>query len=169
MPKALSQTKLEDQRRYLVGFIETNKPQGSLNNSVTVVFDGSLDVYGGAAASSSVNIVFSKGESADDKIKSMVAQAQNMKNIVVVTDDRDIQYAVRALGAKVRGVSAFLRKRGAATKKAVTDAQLNPSKNPGPTSLARTEKKIPKVDEFRITSEMGEIWLKPGKGRRKTG
>ena len=87
-------------------FIERCRPQGSLNNKVTVVFDGNEDIFGGME-SATVKILFSRGEEADDKIKRIVAQAKNPKDIIVVTDDRDIQYAVRALRAKVSSVQSF--------------------------------------------------------------
>ena len=74
MPSALNQAKLEDQRRYLVHFMEQHRPQGSVNNRVTIVFDGSTDVFGGMR-SSAAKIIFSQGESADDKIKKIVGQA----------------------------------------------------------------------------------------------
>ncbi len=145
MPKALNLPELEEQRRYLIRFIEQYAPQGSSNNRVTIVFDGSLDIFGGMT-SPLARIIFSHGESADDKIKKIVAQMQNTKNVVVVSDDRDIQYAVRALGAKVSSVQAFLDK----IKVSGKDGRLS-----------RKEKRISKSDEAKITSEFGKIWLKP--------
>jgi predicted RNA-binding protein with PIN domain len=144
---------LEDRRWRLIRFIEQYRPQGSARNSVTVVFDGALESYGGMA-STAAQIIFSQGESADDKIKKLVAQAKNKKSIVVVTDDRDVQYAIRALGAKASGVKAFLLQgNGPGQPK------------PGKVSSALSEKVISKRDESKITSEMREIWLKPGKKR----
>jgi len=141
---------LEDQRQQLVSFIEQNAPHGSSNNSVTIIFDGKQEVFGGMS-SPAAKIIFSQGESADDKIRELVAMAGNAKNIVVVSDDRDIQYAVRALGAKSSSVQAFLKKgntergKGRTLKKAVTN---------------RNEKYITKCDESKINAEMGKIWLK---------
>ncbi len=40
MPAALDLTKLEDQRRHLIRFVEQHRPQGSANNRVTIIFDG---------------------------------------------------------------------------------------------------------------------------------
>lgn len=142
MPPALNLTKLEDQRRCLIRFIERCAPQGSPKNRVTIVFDGDLEVFGGMA-SPTVKIIFSRGESADDRIKKAVAQAENAKNIVVVTDDKEICCAVRALGAKTSGVRAFLGK-AKSRREEGRDAD---------------GKYIPKSDELKITSEMEKIWL----------
>jgi predicted RNA-binding protein with PIN domain len=154
MPSALDLAKLEDQRWYLVRFIEQHRPQGSMNNRVTVVFDGNTDVYGGMR-STTVKVVFSQGEPADDTIRKIVEQAENTKDIVVVSDDRDIQYAVRALGAKTVGTLVFLGK--------VRDPKRTDSrKGPSP----ERERYISKNDEFKITSEFSRIWLDP---KRKQG
>jgi len=161
MPSALSLDKLEDRRRHLVRFIEQHAPQGSPNNRVTIVFDGDLDIFGGMT-STTAKIIFSQGESADDKIKRIVSQAENVKNVVVVSDDKNIQYAVRALGARVSGTKAFLDK-----AKPSGQRKRMPSKDSGRKkgSLAgndslEPEKRISKSDEFEITSEFGKIWLK---------
>ena len=152
MPGA-SLTKLEERRWHLVRFIERNRPQGSANNSVTVVFDGNSDAYG-RMNSPVVRVIFSSGESADDTIKKIVAQEKNKKNVIVVTDDRDVQYAIRALGAKASSVKAFL-----------SQGNGPGQTKPGKMSSDLTEKVISKSDESKITSEMKEIWLKPGKKR----
>ncbi len=122
---------------------------------MTIVFDGNTEVFGGMT-SPAVKIIFSQGESADDKIKKIVARVQNTKNIIVVSDDRDIQYAVRALGAKVSSVRAFLNQ------------AKGPGKIPGKTkrvpenkNSSGSKENISKSDEHKITSEMGEIWLRP--------
>ena len=153
---ALKLDKLEDQRRNLVRFIEQCSPQGSSKNSVTIVFDGDRDVFGGMK-STAAKIIFSQGESADDKIRAIVARANNTKSIVVVTDDRDIQYAVGAIGAKAIGVAEFLGKgKSAKNNKHMADKKSQRIKK----GLSVPEKYISKSDESSITSEMGKIWLK---------
>jgi len=154
--------KLEDQRRNLVHFIEQRSPQGSSKNCVTIVFDGDQDVFGGMK-STAATILFSQGESADDKIRRIVAEAKNTKNIVVVTDDRDIQYAVGALGAKAIGVSQFLSKGesvGTQKRKPIVQKNTKQARKVSPES----EKYISKTDESEITSELGKIWLKSDGG-----
>ncbi len=140
--------KLEDQRRHLVQWIGSRVPQGSLRNTVTIVFDGRLDVWGPGAASS-IRVVFSRGETADEKIIRMVEEAAHKKSVVVVTDDRSLQYSVRALGAKVSGVQTFLGQ-GASAR---TD-RPEPGKN------------ISKTMEHEITSEFARIWIEKKKGKK---
>ena len=150
--------KLEDQRRQLVQWIESRVPQGSLRNTVTIVFDGRLDVWAafgeprqgrGSSAASSIRVVFSRGETADEKIIRMVEEAAHKKSVVVVTDDRSLQYSVRALGAKVSGVQTFLEQ-GASAR----------------TDRPESGKNISKTLEHKITSEFAQIWVEKKKGKK---
>ena len=98
----------------------------------------------------------SKAESADEVLKKMVAGAQNKKSIVVVTDDREIQYAVRAHGAAVRTPADFFaRARPARAQGAKKSGRSGES--------AQTAKHIPATLEYEITSELEKIWVKKGK------
>jgi len=124
----------------LVNFIERNNLRGSANNKVTIVFDGQVGILDNVVRGW-IKVIFSKGESADSKIKSLVQEAANPKNIIVVSDDRDIQYAVRAMGAKICSVKDFTEK---ANKKVVVDRGKN----------------ISKTMEFQINKELSDLWLK---------
>ena len=131
--------------------VAVNRPQGSVKNTVTIVFDGKYGIIG-TADDTHVKVIFSRGESADDTIKKIVSGAAHKKNIIVVTDDRDIQYAVRAMGAKIMSVEEFLTKSKAAGQP-----------RPGAATAARgkeTGKHISKTVEFKITSEFEKIWLR---------
>ncbi len=110
---------LEDGRRGLLRWIGYSRPQGSVNNQVTVVFDGHPDHFGGMfshtedsykSAQEVIRVIFSDGCSADDKIKRMVEEDLTRKNCVVVSDDKDIFLYARSLGAKVMSVAAFTSK-----------------------------------------------------------
>ncbi len=147
--RALPLGKLEDERQYLVYLIELNQPQGSLKNQVTIVFDGRSGFWSGPS-SSSVRIIFSDTESADNKIKKIIAESFTPKNFVVITDDRDIRYAVRAMGAALMSVKDFLKKIEPSAKKAVRGSSQGSGAN----------KNISKTLEFKITSELEQIWLK---------
>ena len=142
--------KLEDQRRQLIQWIESRAPQGSSRNAVTVVFDGRSDVWGGGAVPSPVQIIFSREESADEKIIRMVEEAAHKKSVVVVTDDRSLQYSVRALGAKVSGVQTFLGQGSASA----------------PVRQPESGKNISKTLEHKITSEFTQIWIEKKKGKK---
>lgn len=92
------------------------------------------------AVISKVKVIYSKGEIADDKIKRMVRESKQAKNIVVVTNDRDIQYAVGAAGAKVCTVEDFLKKKSSGS--------------------AQVDAPISRIQKDQITDEMKDIWLK---------
>ena len=147
----LAQKALEDGRQGLINLIEDYRPQGSLNNSVTIIFDGKAGMYGDIHQSGFVKVIFAIGESADDKIIQLVSESKNSKQVVVVTDDRDIQYHIRALGAKVLKVKEFIGK-------------VRPFKESvGRKNIQGTRKDstklIPKTLEHEITSEFERIWL----------
>ena len=148
----LAQKKLEDGRNGLIRMIEIYQPQGSLNNRVTIVFDGQPGMWGQASVPT-VNVIFTETGSADDKIKSLVEDSRLKKNIVVVSDDKDIKFAVRPLGATVMGVKEFLSKcrpRSTSTKFSSKKIKMR---------VKEEEKSISKSLEYKITSEFERIWL----------
>lgn len=140
--------KLEGGREGLIRFIDNYRPQGSRKNSVTVVFDGQAGVIS-PQVQRSIKVVFSQDESADDKIRSIVAKSLQKKNIVVVSDDKELRFSVRALGAKVLNVKDFLMQ----TRSVLV---LTPKGN----VKKEEEKNIPKTLEHKITDELKKIWLK---------
>lgn len=99
--------KIQDPRIKLQEFIYFNRLCGSRNNKIILVFDGYPDSRY-QEAKLGIEEIFSKKESADEKIKIMVAKSQNAKNIVVVSDDKEIRSFVKSYGAKVEGVEDFL-------------------------------------------------------------
>lgn len=153
MPSSDGQ-RLEDGRHQLARFIELRRPQGSSRNPVTIVFDGKAGHWSGPDASG-VKVVFTEGETADTRIVRMVSQAPNKKSVVVVTDDREVQYAARALGAQVSGVREFL---GRVLK---SSAKMKGGKKESGSSQERgaQEKHISQTLAHTITSEFEKIWL----------
>lgn len=111
---------------------------------MTVVFDG-YSSLGNPVAAATVKVVFSNDHSADDKIKDIVEAARNKKRIVVVTDDKEIKFYVRGLGANVLAVTDFI-------------PRLLPAK--GTKSGPREGKHISYTLEHKITDEFKKIWLK---------
>ncbi|MBU0633942.1 MAG: NYN domain-containing protein [Candidatus Omnitrophica bacterium] len=103
---SLKDNSLRNKRDALIGLIERHEPQGSLRNEVTVVFDGKPEVSG-CEHKGQINVLFSKNESADEKIKKIVEKSSNPKRIVIVSDDRQVIYYCRSLGAKVKSVAEF--------------------------------------------------------------
>ena len=155
MPQ-LMHLKLEEQRNALIRAIEVHQPQGSLRNRVTVIFDGQKDIYGGKVETTQVEVIFARDETADAKIKELVAQSLQKKNMCVVTDDRDLQISVGHLGAQCVAVQSFLSK----CREQVSSSKKQPYSAPNDNG-----KNISKTDEHKITSELSRIWLEKDKKR----
>ena len=150
---ALALKGLKNGRESLVSIIEIYHPQGSRQNKVTIVFDGKPGIVYGEIAppSATVRVVFTEDESADDKIRRMITISNRKKQIVVVTDDKELRFSVRALGAGVLGVKEFLSK----IKRPQTSGSASKTKN----NSEEDEKHISKTLEYKITSEFERIWL----------
>ena len=147
---ALARQGLKNERDSLISLVETRRPQGSLNNKVTIVFDGRPGIIH-AQKNSHVKIVFSQNESGDEKIRRIVKDAVYKKRIIVVTDDKELGFSVRAHGAKLLSVKDFLAK---------IDIQPAGTRTSKPQKKTKEEqKRIPKTLEYKITSELEQIWL----------
>ncbi len=141
----LTEKKLEEARNNFISFLEIHRPQGSLKNEVTVVFDGKSQVSSPTKIKS-IKVVFTNNETADDRIKIMVKLASNRKRIMVVTDDKEIRFFIRDLGAKPVSVKKFLSK--------VKEKPFRiPSGGKGKLELAGEEAQ-------NITKELQKIWIK---------
>lgn len=114
---SLKDRSLQEAREGLIRFIKDNALCGSAKNKVTVVFDGKADVVAGldynSLKESGIKVIFTRDETADDKIKKLVDEYSNPKQVVVVTDDRDILYYSRAAGAAVVSVKEWSSRRPA--------------------------------------------------------
>ncbi|MDD3375007.1 MAG: NYN domain-containing protein [Candidatus Omnitrophica bacterium] len=133
---------LQESRESLVRLVEQDCPQGSSRNLVTIVFDGQPGV-GINAYAVAPKILFTENETADEAIKKIVERADLKKNIIVVTDDKEIQFYVRQFGAKVLAVKDFFLRKPGKKKK---DFQR---------SITNTE-------ECQINQELKKVWLKKG-------
>jgi predicted RNA-binding protein with PIN domain len=105
---ASTSRRAKEERLALVEFINANKLTGSPNNRVAIVFDGYPDSGFSGEGFKGVNIIFSRRQSADEMIKAIVERLAGARNIVVVSDDKDIRFFVRSLGAKVLAVEEFI-------------------------------------------------------------
>ncbi len=119
-----------------------------------VVFDGYKDLSRQGSLPSEVDVVFSSKETADARIKRMVEVASQPKNLVVISDDREIAFFARQAGAHPMTVEEFLcrapqarRLRGIAGKK--TKGHIE---EPDP--------KISYTAMQKINQEFSKIWLK---------
>ena len=138
----LDKANLEDSRKALISLLSVYQPQGSKRNRVTVVFDGLAGNFSALQPDPSIGIIFTQGESADDKIKRMVEKSDNPRNITVVTNDREIQRFARQNNAQVKTVEEFLEKcRATGPKGRVDDKIIGP------------------LEAAEINQEMKKIWL----------
>lgn len=135
---------LKDARRDLVRFIGEKKPCGSSNNKVTVVFDGNNDFNPLCLDNKITEVIFTSDTNADERIKKMVKDSKNPRRIVVVSDDREIQFAVRSYGAHVTSVSEFIQKGNPPIK-----IPQNPPK------IELSYQQIAKINQ-----ELKQVWLK---------
>lgn len=107
--------------------VKLEKLCGSTRNTVLLVFDGyPTGPYQKRPVEGS-EIIYSQEESADERIKKLAERAPNPKNVVVVSDDREIRLFVRSLGIKTVSVEQFLfsgKKRAIAQKTALYKADL---------------------------------------------
>lgn len=145
----LTGKKLRSGREGLVRFIERYSPHGSKRNDVTIVFDGKADVCS-PRFESHVNMIFSRGESADDKIKKMVERAKNPKRIVVVSDDKAIMFYCRSIGAKVSSVKEFIGNSNIAKKETQDYKQKD----------YQEKHELDSNIASKITEDLKNIWLK---------
>lgn len=136
---------LKDGRRGLVRFISEKKPCGSSNNKVTVVFDGNNDFIPPSLDNKIAEVIFtSNNTNADERIKKIVKESRNPKTIVVVSDDREIQFTIRSYGAQIMTVAEFIQKGNPSLK-----IPQNPPK------IELTYQEIAKINR-----ELKQVWLK---------
>jgi predicted RNA-binding protein with PIN domain len=146
---------LEDGRRALIRFVQETRPQGSHRNSVTIVFDGREDVVS-LDFPADVRVIFSKGESADEAIKRIVQESRSPREIVLVTEDRELGYCCRNLGAEIWSVAGFT----AQAMKSGEKLRSGVSRGPRRPKEASEGKVIGKVFEDKVNRELARIWLK---------
>lgn len=123
----------------LARYIRSKRLCGSVRNRITLVFDG-----GGIAVKERVEIIFSGDISADEVIKRKVEKSPNRKQIVVVSDDREIAERVIMLGAGRMAVRDFL---------------CRGQKKPGKKEDKAGDKDIDFETRTRITEELRKKWL----------
>ena len=92
----------------LADFIRLDKLSGSRKNRVILVFDG-YPPYGEKMPEDEALVcVFSRMIEADEIIKKLVEESGQPRNIIVVSDDKGVQSAVRLLNGRISGVEEFI-------------------------------------------------------------
>jgi len=127
---------------HLLRFIATKKLCGK--NRATIIFDGYPHAADSPEDEDNISVVFSRSQSADEKIKKIVESFGNPKNIVVVSDDNEIRFFVRSAGAKAMGVEEFINRADNSASKKVMPPEA--------------ELTFSQMEE--INRELREKWLK---------
>lgn len=143
---------LKDAPGALVNAIQKKRLIGSKNNQATIVFDGrdnsSLKLKQGDTR---IKIIFSSDDSADTIIKKMVSDSNNPKQMVVVTDDKEIIFYTRSLGAKIMSASEFL-------KEVQNRLGKKTSKQKKPSGLELFKIELTYQQQEAINQELRRIW-----------
>ncbi len=92
----------------LVDFIKINKLTGSKNNRTILVFDGYPPAGHDIPEGEGLVCMFSRKLEADELIKKIVEESACPCNIIVVSDDRQVQLASRLLHARINGIEEFV-------------------------------------------------------------
>jgi predicted RNA-binding protein with PIN domain len=132
------------------GFLQllfSRRLTGSSKNRVIVVFDGYPDA-GGGDSMDSIDVVFSRDETADDRIRQLLEHTVAARTCIVVSDDREIRMFARMAGAQTIGVEEFI---GRGKKNSVVSARQRQEKEDSKLNYSQMEK---------INKELREKWLK---------
>lgn len=108
MQMALKDKTLEARRNH---FIDILNRRDKMFEGIIVVFDGKGEVddfY--RRGNPNISIVYTKYESADDYIKSMIEKSKNPKAVVLATDDREIKDFARMHSCQLISSSNLINK-----------------------------------------------------------
>lgn len=129
----------------ILAFIKAKRLTGSPKNKVILVFDGYPKSHPADYDDSNVSFIFSRKVSADEKIKAIVEESSQRKNTVVVSDDKEIKFIVKSLGAQYQGIEKFIR-----AKEKSQDRQKK--------ELLKQELNYSQMQ--KINEELKKIWLR---------
>jgi len=136
----------QDKRAGLLNLIKTSRLTGSPNNRAVLVFDGYVSTDDAILShKGAVEIIFSKKESADDKIRKLLDGCVNPKIAIVVSDDKEVMFFAKIKGAKAVSVEDFLKIKAAKENKK-RDSQIEDSK-------------VDYSQQAKINQELKKVWL----------
>ncbi len=125
-------------------FVKDRRPGKKSKNKITLVFDGYPKVSSDNSGEADIEVIFSREETADARIKRMVETSKDPKNIAVVSDDREIRFFIKSVGASAIGVKEFINPKGKPQEK--KEDLIKPQLNYSQVS--------------KINQELKELWLK---------
>jgi len=124
----------------LINYIKKNKLTGSKNNKVVIVFDGGSNYL--ASQEKEFKIIFSGDNTADELIKRRLEKIDNISEVVVVSDDREVKRNAKDQGARLCSTAEFINKK----------IKKNPDYS--------QEKEIDYSLQREINEELRKLWLK---------
>ncbi|MCM8797076.1 MAG: NYN domain-containing protein [Candidatus Omnitrophica bacterium] len=130
---------------FLASFIISKRLTGSSQNKVAIVFDGYPIRGYSIPEAKNLEIIFSRRITADEKIKQIVESLGNRHNLIVVSNDRQLQFAVKALGSRFISIEEFV---GRQEEKRRQDAQ----------EAIKPELNFTQIEQ--INRELRKLWLK---------
>ena len=130
----------------LADFIRINRLTGSKNNSLVLVFDGYPPPLEDIPRQNGLLCMFSRTQEADELIKRLVEESAQPKNIIVISDDKQVQLTSRLLYARICSVEEFIC--GKKSKKFVSTAKLEAD-----------DFKLTYAKMQKINAEMKKRWL----------
>ena len=145
--------KIKDSRFALLEFIKYKRLCGSPKNKITVVFDGFPKISEEKNWDAEINVIFSRQDSADERIKRIVENSGDFKNIVVVSDDKEIRFFVKSVGARARGVEEFINPANLAQARIKRKGRLKDEGDLAGLELTFSQRQ-------KINEELKKIWLK---------
>jgi uncharacterized protein len=96
----------QEKRAHLLKFLQQEQIQG--NNALTVVFD-SRQGSGSQREEGSIRVIYTAGETADERIIDLVRAAANPRSLVVVSNDQAIRLMIKGTGARFITSTDFLK------------------------------------------------------------
>jgi len=139
-----SNKKIKNQRLALLEFIKSGRLAGSPKNKVIVVFDGYPGLEEECVSNTTVSVVFSRSQTADERIKMITEKFANPKNTITVSDDKELRLCIRSLNGRVQGVEEFIRSKEAFQESRDDEIKIE---------LSFSQKD-------RIDQELKKLWLK---------
>lgn len=130
----------------LADFIRLNRLTGSKNNSLVLVFDGYGPLLEDIPRQDGLLCMFSRAQEADELIKKIVQESASPKNIVVVSDDKEVRLTSRFLRARVCSVGEFI-------------CGKNDSRSAASAELAALDFKLSFSKMEKINAELRKKWL----------
>jgi len=141
-----AQKKAGDARQALLDFVRAKQLSRSPQVKISIVFDGFGPVGGLKKCDCATEVIFSRHESADERIRKMLEAGGHPKNVIVVSDDKEIRIFARLTGAKSVGVEEFVG--------------FGSTLKPQPKGVADLKPELNYGQIEQINKELKKIWLR---------